>query len=63
MKEFKLEHSDANVFTVDTHSLFPYWLEHAKDYGIQNTTGFCPNASAPDINTTYAAYGCMPMNT
>lgn len=60
--EFSESHSKAVVRYFDVHSVLEEILEHPAKYGIQNTTSFCPNQTAPDIATNYAAYGCLPLD-
>lgn len=62
IKKFQRSHKDANVLSVDTYSRFRYKLDHPSEYGIESTTTYCPNSTAADIDTNYAAYGCLPMH-
>ena len=45
----------------DTHEFLGNVLDNAKDYGIRNTTGYCSMYDAPDIDTAYGKYGCLPI--
>jgi len=45
----------------DTYSYLSGILDNPSRYGIKNTTSYCPNYNAPDIDTNYAAYGCLPI--
>lgn len=61
-QEFSAKHLDVTVLFVDAHQYFSYILDHAAEYGIKNTTGYCADYSKPDIDTNYANYGCLPLN-
>ncbi|CAM0136497.1 unnamed protein product [Umbelopsis sp. WA50703] len=56
---FAKNHTESNVFFVDTNTIFNSILANASSYGFKNTTSFCPNYDAPDFNTNYQAYGCL----
>lgn len=45
----------------NTHDYLNQILVNPAEYGIKNTTGYCLNYNAPDIDTNYAAYGCLPI--
>ncbi|KAG2173795.1 hypothetical protein INT43_005215 [Umbelopsis isabellina] len=56
---FAKNHTESNVFFVDTNMIFNSILANASSYGFKNTTGYCPEYDAPDFNTNYTAYGCL----
>ena len=60
--KFSNSHKKAVVRFFDVHSVLEGILDDPSKYGIKNTTGFCPNQTAPDIATNYAAYGCLPLD-
>jgi len=60
-QNFTIIHPDAKAMVFDTHSFLSGILDHPENYGIKNTTDFCPNFDAPDIATNFAAYGCLPI--
>jgi phospholipase/lecithinase/hemolysin len=59
--KFSASHPGTNALVFDTYSFLSGILDNPSQYGIKNTTGFCPNYDAPDIATNYAAYGCLPI--
>lgn len=60
-QEFSIKHQDIKSMVFDTHSFLSGILDNPENYGIKNTTDFCPNFDAPDISTNFAAYGCLPI--
>ncbi|KAN0089871.1 carbohydrate esterase family 16 protein [Hyaloscypha variabilis] len=59
--KFSASHPGTTALVFDTYSFLSGILDNPSEYGIKNTTGFCPNYDAPDIATNYAAYGCLPI--
>ena len=49
------------TFVFDTYSFLGRVIDNAADYGIKNTTGYCPSFDAPDISVNYTSYGCLPI--
>ncbi|KAF7587255.1 hypothetical protein BBP40_007494 [Aspergillus hancockii] len=61
---FNERHSDTNVLVFDAHSVLSDMMDFPAQYGIQNTTHFCPGYDQPDIDWSYPAYGCpTPLDT
>ncbi|KAH9218365.1 hypothetical protein DL95DRAFT_489408 [Leptodontidium sp. 2 PMI_412] len=58
---FVASHPGAKAMVFDTYSFLSGILDNPSKYGIKNTTSYCPNYNAPDIDTNYAAYGCLPI--
>ncbi|KAI8138706.1 hypothetical protein BJV82DRAFT_630234 [Fennellomyces sp. T-0311] len=56
---FKSSHTDANVISINAWELFNSYLDNAAELGFKDITTFCPNSTAPDINSNYEAYGCL----
>jgi phospholipase/lecithinase/hemolysin len=54
---FASTHPGTKSMVFDTYG-YLHILEHPAEYGIKNTTDFCPRYDAPDISTNYATYGC-----
>lgn len=54
-------HPGAKAMIFDTYSFLSGILDNPSEYGIKNTTSYCPRYDAPDIATNYAAYGCLPI--
>lgn len=59
--EFASEHPESQALVFDTYSFLSEVLNNPVDYGIKNTTGYCPHYNAPNIATNYTAYGCLPI--
>ncbi|KAK3676188.1 hypothetical protein LTR78_003938 [Recurvomyces mirabilis] len=55
---FQSKHPGSNALVFDTTTFLNYVLDHAAEYGIQNTTGYCPGYDQPDIGTDPGKYGC-----
>jgi len=55
---FESTHPGTKAMVFDTYGYLSHILEHPAEYGIKNTTDYCPRFDAPDIATNYAAYGC-----
>lgn len=55
---FQTSHPGSKAMVFDTYGYLFHILEHPAEYGIKNTTAYCPRYDAPDISTNYAAYGC-----
>ena len=49
------------VMVFDTYKFLNGVIDNASQYGLKNTTAFCPQYNVPDIDTNYAAYGCLPI--
>ena len=49
------------VLVFDTYGFLNGVLDDGARYGLKNTTEFCAQYNAPDIETNYAAYGCLPL--
>ena len=60
-KDFATQH-DVETFVFDTYSFLGEVIDNAADYGIMNTTGYCPRYDAPDISVNYTNYGCLPIS-
>ncbi|RAL64012.1 hypothetical protein DID88_003200 [Monilinia fructigena] len=58
---FAATHPGTKAMVFDTFSFLSSVLDDPAPYGITNTTNYCPNYDAPDIDTNYAAYGCQPI--
>ncbi|TVY31201.1 Acetylesterase [Lachnellula hyalina] len=58
---FATTHPGTKSMLFDTYSFLTSILDNPAPYGITNTTSFCPRYDAPDIETNYAAYGCVPL--
>lgn len=58
---FVRSHPGAKAIVFDTYSFLSGILDSPAKYDIKNTTSFCPRYNAPDIDTNYAAYGCLPI--
>ncbi|KAG4031724.1 hypothetical protein MFRU_008g00860 [Monilinia fructicola] len=58
---FAATHPGTKAMVFDTFSFLSSVLDNPAPYGITNTTNYCPNYDAPDIDTNYAAYGCQPI--
>ncbi|CAG8957265.1 hypothetical protein HYFRA_00010687 [Hymenoscyphus fraxineus] len=59
--EFQTKHPDSKTMVFDTYEYLSGILDHPAEFGITNTTNFCPRYDAPDIATDYAKYGCQPL--
>ncbi|CAG8976833.1 hypothetical protein HYALB_00009098 [Hymenoscyphus albidus] len=59
--EFQTKHPDSKTMVFDTYGYLSGILDHPAEFGITNTTNFCPRYDAPDIATDYAKYGCQPL--
>jgi phospholipase/lecithinase/hemolysin len=58
------QHPDTNILLFDAHSALSDMMDHPAQYGILNTTTFCPGYDQPDIDRNYRAYGCpTPLDT
>ncbi|KAL4997004.1 hypothetical protein BDV10DRAFT_202022 [Aspergillus recurvatus] len=57
-RRFGRRNPDANVLVFDAHSVLSHVLDSPEQYGIVNTTDFCPGYDQPDIETNYQRYGC-----
>ncbi|TQN65573.1 Carboxypeptidase S1-like protein A, partial [Colletotrichum shisoi] len=60
-RAFSDKHPGATALVFDTYGWLTRVLDDAAAYGITNTTSFCPQYKAWDIETDYAAYGCRPI--
>lgn len=58
---FSAKHPGTKAMVFDTYTFLSGILENPSQYGIVNTTSYCKNYNAPDIDTNYAAYGCLPI--
>jgi len=56
-----LSNSQTQVLTFNTHGFLNAIIENPTPYGIKNTTSYCKNYDAPDINTNPAKYDCLPI--
>jgi phospholipase/lecithinase/hemolysin len=56
--EFSDNHRDAHVMLFDAHARLGAILDEPHEYGIVNTTNFCPGYDQPDIAVNYQNYGC-----
>ena len=59
---FHTEHPDTEVMVFDTTTFLNYVLDHPTEYGIKNTTDYCPSYDQPFINTDPEMYGCQPLD-
>ncbi|CBF70544.1 SGNH/GDSL hydrolase family protein [Aspergillus nidulans FGSC A4] len=57
-RRFGRRNPDTNVLVFDAHRVLSHVLDFPDQYGIVNTTDFCPGYDQPDIETEYQAYGC-----
>ncbi|KAL4777818.1 hypothetical protein BDW60DRAFT_202695 [Aspergillus nidulans var. acristatus] len=57
-RRFRRRNPDTNVLVFDVHRVLSHVLDFPDQYGIANTTDFCPGYDQPDIETEYQAYGC-----
>ncbi|KAI9243733.1 hypothetical protein BDA99DRAFT_529907 [Phascolomyces articulosus] len=57
---FQSKHTDAHVMLINAFDLFNKYLDNAEELGFKDISNFCPNSTAPDINTNYESYGCLP---
>ncbi|KAH8687445.1 hypothetical protein BGZ60DRAFT_393605 [Tricladium varicosporioides] len=55
---FSASHSGTKAMVFDTYTYLSKILDSPAEYGIKNTTAFCPSYNAPDIETNWVAYGC-----
>ncbi|WQF77471.1 Putative GDSL lipase/esterase, SGNH hydrolase superfamily [Colletotrichum destructivum] len=60
-RAFSEKHPGATALVFDTYGWLTRVFDDAAAYGITNTTSFCPQYKAWDIETNYAAYGCQPI--
>ncbi|KAF2226855.1 lysophospholipase A [Elsinoe ampelina] len=60
-KGFEERNRGANAMVFDTFSYLHGVIDRAERYGLKNTTGYCAQYNAPDIETGYAKYGCLPI--
>ncbi|KAF4628234.1 hypothetical protein G7Y89_g9917 [Cudoniella acicularis] len=51
---FASTHPGTKTMLFDTYSYLSAILDDPSKYGIKNTTGYCPNYDAPDIDTDWA---------
>lgn len=59
---FGAQHKDTNVFLYDANSFLNYILDNPLDYGIKNSTGYCPAYLDADEVTDPKKYGCIPIH-
>lgn len=59
---FGATHPDAKAMMFDANTFLNGVLDNAAEYGITNTTGFCPGYLDPVIVTDPGAYGCAPID-
>ncbi|KAL4979903.1 hypothetical protein BDW66DRAFT_167773 [Aspergillus desertorum] len=57
-RRFGRRNPDTNVIVFDAHGVLSHILDFPEQYGIINTTNFCPGYDQPDIETHYQGYGC-----
>ena len=60
-RQFAAEHA-VKTMVFDTYGFLNGVIDRAESYGLKNTTGYCPNYDAPDIDVNYGAYGCLPID-
>ncbi|GFF57892.1 lysophospholipase a [Aspergillus udagawae] len=60
-RHFSKAHQGTTAMVFDAYSWLTNVFDHAADFGITNTTSFCPEYGNWDIDTNYAAYGCDPI--
>ncbi|KAL4917308.1 hypothetical protein BDW62DRAFT_201931 [Aspergillus aurantiobrunneus] len=54
----------SNVLVFDAHEVLSAVLDFPAEYGIVNTTDFCPGSKQPDVGSHHEAYGCpTPLET
>ncbi|RDW90763.1 SGNH/GDSL hydrolase family protein [Aspergillus mulundensis] len=61
---FREKNPETNVLVFNAHAILSHILDFPQQYGILNTTDFCPGYDQPDIGTAYGEYGCpTPLDT
>jgi phospholipase/lecithinase/hemolysin len=55
-RNFSETHPRTTAMVFDVYSWLTNVFDHAADFGITNTTSFCPAYGNWDIDTNYAAY-------
>ncbi|PCD21136.1 hypothetical protein AU210_016562 [Fusarium oxysporum f. sp. radicis-cucumerinum] len=59
---FAAAHPRAKTMIFDANKFLNNVLDNPHDYGIGNTTGFCPGYTNADVVTDPGKYGCVPIN-
>ncbi|KAK2754857.1 hypothetical protein FQN54_006750 [Arachnomyces sp. PD_36] len=61
-EEFGESHPKTTVLSFDAYGALNDIIDHAEEYGIENVSEFCEAYDAPDIDTNYEEYGCLPLS-
>jgi phospholipase/lecithinase/hemolysin len=59
---FSAQYKDTNTFLYDANTFLNHILDNPSEYGIKNTTGYCPGYLDPDEVTDPGKYGCIPID-
>jgi phospholipase/lecithinase/hemolysin len=59
---FGAQHEDTNVLLYDANTFLNHILDNPLDYGIKNSTGYCPGYLDADEVTDPGKYGCIPID-
>ncbi|KAF4555481.1 Hypothetical protein D9617_2g054420 [Elsinoe fawcettii] len=60
--QFEKTQKGSKVMVFDTFKYLHGVIDQAEKYGLKNTTGYCAQYNAPDIDTEYEKYGCLPIS-
>ncbi|KAF2764521.1 lysophospholipase A [Teratosphaeria nubilosa] len=58
---FERELEDVNVMVFETTGFLNYVLDHAEEFAIRNTTGYCAGYNQPVVGSDPGRYGCEPL--